>query len=131
MAGRSAIKPKELWTVPYFSPAIRHGQLLFISGTAALDNDWKVIHPGDCEKQSDLVMQRIGIILNEAGATYDDVVKTTTFIVDVKDYPAYNEVRRKYFAKDPPSSSTVVAKDLVVDGLLVEVEAVAVIPDGK
>ena len=131
MATRKPIKPAGQWVSPYFSPAIQSGQFLFLSGAAALDDDWNVMHPGNCGAQSELVMQRIKQTLESAGGSLNDVVKTTTFLMNTKDYPAYNEVRSRYFPKDPPASSTVIVADLVVPGLLVEIEAVAILPEGK
>jgi 2-iminobutanoate/2-iminopropanoate deaminase len=77
------------------------------------------------------VLDRVGAILLEGGAGYSDVAKLTTYLVNADDYPAYNRVRSEYFADDPPASSTVVVKQLLSDGLLIEVEAVAVLSEIK
>lgn len=130
MASRVPIRPEGIHVSPYFSPAIRVGQLLFISGQAATDAEGRVVGPGNCVEQSECVMQRISTILEAAGASLKDVVKTTTFLTSVDDYGAYNYVRSKFFSEDPPASSTVIVAALVRPELLVEVEAVAVIPDG-
>ena len=122
------IRPSGIRVSPYFSPAVQSGHLLFISGQAAVDEQGKVVSPGDCGGQTEYIMGRMKAILEAAGAGFEDVVKTTTFLTDVADYAAYNGVRSKYFPQDPPASSTVIVAALVNPQMLVEVEAVAVVP---
>ena len=102
MGPRKSIKPEGFFTSPFFSPAIQTGQFLFISGGAALDERGNILGPGNCEEQSEYIMQGIQKILEAAGASLNDVVKTTTFLTNAADYPAYNRVRSKYFDQDPP-----------------------------
>ena len=125
---RSPVIPSKGRVSPFFSPAVRSGRLLFVSGQAAIDEQGQVVGPGDCAAQSEYVMERLRTVLEAAGAGFDDVVKTTTFLTDPADYSAYNSVRAKCFPKDPPASSTVIVAALVVPGLVVEVEAVAELP---
>ena len=101
-----------------FSPAVQAGPFVFVSGTGAQDTSQ------DCRGQTEQVFQYISQVLAEAGYALRDVIRVQAFITKVGDYTAYNEVRRKYFPKDPPASATLVA-DFVRQGLLVEVEAVA------
>ena len=131
MSSRSPVKPAGVAVNPYFSPAVRVGNLLFISGMAGIDDQGNVITPGDCAPQAESIMERMKTTLEAAGAGLTDVVKTTTFLTNVDDYAAYNNVRVKYFPEDPPASSTVIVAALVRPGLVVEVEAVAAIPAGS
>ena len=101
-----------------FPPGVKAGPFVFVSGTAAQDTSQ------DCRSQTDQVFQYISQVLAEAGYSLRDVIKVQAFVTKVEDYPAYNEVRRKYFPQDPPASTTVVA-DFVLPGMLVEVEAIA------
>ena len=63
-------------------------------------------------------------VLAEAGYIMSDVVKLTAFVGSMEEYPNYNELRREYFPKDPPASSTLVT-DFIFPGMQVEIEAVA------
>ena len=128
MAERVVIKPDSVTASPYFSPAIRMGQLLFISGQAAFDNQGNIVGEGDCSRQAEFVFERIKVLVQEAGGSLGDVCKTTTFITDPANYAAFNQVRTRYFPNNPPASSTVVTNLLRPD-MLLEVEAIAVIPD--
>ena len=104
------------------------GRLVFISGTVAMDDDGQVVGLGDMETQSRYVFEQIGKLLQEAGATFDNVVKITTFVTDLTDYGKFSSVRQEVFGDGPyPASSTVKVAGLVVDGLLLEVEAIAVV----
>jgi 2-aminomuconate deaminase len=68
-------------------------------------------------------------ILEAAGSNMDNVLKIACFLTDTKDYPAYNKVRAKWFPRNPPASTTVVVKELVRPGLVIEVEAMAFVPE--
>jgi 2-iminobutanoate/2-iminopropanoate deaminase len=73
-------------------------------------------------------MTNIGIIVEAAGATMQDVVKITCFLTDVNNYPGYGKVRSETWPSSPPASSTVIVAALVRPEFLVEVEAVVRIP---
>ena len=104
------------------------GRLVFISGTVALDDDGQLIGPGDMEAQARYVFEQISKLLQEAGAAFDNVVKITTFVTDLTDYAKFASVRKEVFGDGPyPASSTVKVAGLVVEGLLIEVEAIAVV----
>ncbi len=94
----------------------------------AQDNDGNVVGPGDCEAQARQVMSRMRTIVEGAGASMQDVVKITTFLTDVANYPAFNKVRSETFPSSPPASSTVIVAGLVRPEFLVEVEAVVLVP---
>ena len=128
MTQRVAVKPQGVSVSPYFSPAIRTGNTLFISGQAAIDTQGNIIGPGDCGRQAEVIFERIKALVEEGGGTLADVGKTTAFITDPANYPAFNQVRQRYFPQDPPASSTVVT-NLLHPSMLLEVEAIAVIPD--
>ena len=128
MAQRVVVKPQDVSASPYFSPAIRTGNMLFISGQAAIDGQGNIIGPGDCARQAEVIFDRIKALVEETGGTLSDVCKTTTFITDPANYAAFNQVRQRYFSQEPPASSTVVT-NLLFPGMLLEVEAIAVVPD--
>jgi enamine deaminase RidA (YjgF/YER057c/UK114 family) len=128
MSERTPILPQGLTANPAFSPGVRVGELLFISGQVAQDNDGNTVGVGDCEAQTRQVMSRIQTIAAAAGASMADVVKITTFIINIDDYAAFSRVRSETFPNNPPGSSTVVVAGLVRPEFLVEVEAVVHIP---
>ena len=128
MADRITIVPEGLAANPAFSPGVRVGDLLFVSGQVAQDGNGNTVGIGDCEAQTRQVMARIQTIVESAGATLADVVKITTFLVNLDDYPAFSRVRSETFPENPPASSTVVVAALVRPEFLVEVEAVVHIP---
>ena len=124
MAERVPIVPEGIGANPAFSPGVRVGDFLFVSGQVAQDGDGNTVGVGDCEAQTRQVMTRIRTIVEAAGATMQDVVKITTFLVNLDDYPAFSRVRSETFPSSPPASSTVVVAALVRPEFLVEVEAV-------
>jgi 2-iminobutanoate/2-iminopropanoate deaminase len=110
-----------------YSFGVLVGPLLWISGQVPFDGTGELVGEGDIEAQSVQVHENLKAVVEEAGGTLDDVVKITTYITE----PAFREpvqaVRRRYFpGPRHPASATVVA-DMIAPGLLVEVEAVAVL----
>ncbi len=128
MSERTQVSPKELKANPLFAPGVKVGNLLFVSGQVALDNDGKIIGIGDAEAQSRHILSRIRAVVQAAGGRMQDVVKITTFLIDPKYYAAFNMVRSEAFTSAPPASSTVIVAGLLRPELLLEVEAVAHIP---
>ena len=129
MAERVPIVPDGLAANPAFSPGVRVGELLFVSGQIAQGADGQLVGGNDCAAQTRQVMARIRAIVEAAGATMQDVVKITTFLVNLDDYPGFSQVRSETFPENPPASSTVVVAALVRPEFLVEVEAVVHIPN--
>ncbi len=128
MSVRTPILPQGLSANPAFAPAVQVGELLFISGQIAQDNEGNLVGPGDCEAQTRQIMSRIQTIAEAAGATMRDVVKITTFLTDLAGYPDFSRVRAETFPNSPPASSTVIVAGLVRPEFLVEVEAIVHIP---
>ena len=107
--------------------AVDGGRLVFISGIVAMDENGDVIAPGDMETQTRRIFDRIGELLAEAGADFRHVVKITTFVTDMSQYADFSKVRGEVFKDGYPASATVGVSALVFDGLVVEVEAIAVV----
>ena len=100
-----------------------------MSGQVSVDNDGNIIGVGDCEAQARQIVSRISTIVQSVGASMSDVVKITTFLTDINDYPSFSKVRGETFPTDPPASSTVIVAGLVRPELVIEIEAVVNIPD--
>jgi reactive intermediate/imine deaminase len=110
-----------------YSPATRVGNTIFVSGQVALDSDGKLVGAGDCGAQAAQCLSNVGAALEGAGGAWDDVVKLTTFLVDVADYDSYAAVRLAMFPEKGPASSTVIIAALIKPEFLIEIEAVAVL----
>lgn len=100
--------------------------LVFVSGTASVDETGATLHAGDAEAQTRRVFTLIAMRLAEVGGGLSDIVKVLIFVRDIADYPAVNAVRLELFPVDPPASSAVEAR-MIRDDFLIEIEAVAVV----
>lgn len=107
-----------------YSPGIKCGNMLFTAGQVAFNEKGEMVGRGDIVTQVRQTLDNIKRILEAGGFTLDDVVKTTVFITDLRHYDKMNEVYKEYFKSSRPARSTVKA-ELAVEGLLVEIEAVA------
>ncbi len=125
--------PKQCFNPPGLPPAIgpyswatRHGNLVFLAGTAAIGSDGKLGGEGDIRKQTELTLENLKTAVTAAGGSLGGIVKTTVYLGDVRDYAGMNEVYRRYFPEGPPARATLIT-GFVVPGLLVEIEAIAAI----
>jgi 2-iminobutanoate/2-iminopropanoate deaminase len=110
-----------------YSFGVLVGPLLWISGQVPFDGAGELVGEGDIEAQAVQVHENLKAVAEEAGGTLDDVVKITTYLTEPSFREPVQAVRRRYFpGPRHPASATVVA-DMVVPGILVEVEAVAVL----
>ena len=105
--------------------AVRVGDTIFLSGAVSTDARGKLTGRGDIRRQTRTVLQTFRKILRGCGASMDDVVKTLVFLTDWRHYQAYNEEYGKFLKAAPPARSTV-GTTLAQEGLLLEIEAVAV-----
>jgi reactive intermediate/imine deaminase len=110
-----------------FSPAVRRGNLLFISGQTAVDEKGEVVGKGDIVAQTRCIYENIGKILEAAGATFDNIVMTTDYIISAENYKETAQVRREYFKKDFPAATGVIVKALLKQDILIEIDAIAVL----
>jgi 2-iminobutanoate/2-iminopropanoate deaminase len=108
-----------------FSKAVRAGDFVFISGQVPFGPDGFMVH-GSIEVQTRVVLDGIKKQLEETGCTMQDVVKTTVWLDDPRDFGGYNRIYAEYFPKDPPARATV-RSQLLLD-CKIEVEAVAYKP---
>lgn len=106
-----------------YSQAIIAGDFLYASGQIPINPATGNVEASSISEQAEQSMKNVGEILKAAGATYDNVVKTTCFLAEIADFAAFNEVYAKYFTQNP-ARSCVAVKDLP-KGVLCEVEVVA------
>lgn len=109
-----------------YAQGVRHGNMVFVSGQIAVNNDGVVVGEGDIELQTRKVLDNLQAILNAAGGSLADVVKVTIYLKTMKDYAAMNKVYGSYFAHNPPARATVQA-ELAKETLLVEMDAIAIL----
>jgi 2-iminobutanoate/2-iminopropanoate deaminase len=110
-----------------YSPGIRAGNLLFLSGQIPIDPASGAIVSGGIGEQTDQVMRNLGSLLHAAGASFRDVVKTTVYLVDMDDFSAMNARYSTFVADPPPARATVQVARLPRD-VRVEIDAIAVLP---
>lgn len=110
-----------------YSQAVIAGNLLFTAGQIPLDPETMTLVEGDVTVQAERVMTNLSAVLTAAGTGLAHVVKTTCFLANLTDFPAFNAVYATYFGDDAPARSTVQVAKLPL-GSLVEVECVAIIP---
>ena len=108
-----------------YSVAVRQNGLIFLSGQIPLDPATGELETGDIEAQTSRVIENLQMVLQAAGATLGDVVKTTVFLKDMGNFARMNVIYGKYFAVDPPARSTIEVARLPRD-VAVEIEAIAV-----
>ncbi|HXG01967.1 MAG TPA: RidA family protein [Candidatus Binatia bacterium] len=117
------------WPERYtFSPAVRVGNLLFISGTTATDERGVVVSPGDIIGQTRYIYQKFARILAEAGAGFEHIVETTEYFTTTENYRQTADVRREFFRPPYPAATGVQVKALLREGALIEIKALAVLP---
>ena len=114
---------------PYSQATVANG-FLFTAGQIALDPGSAQVVEGDVVAQTEQVFRNLGAVLASAGATWTDVVKTTVFLMDMRDFPRMNEVYARVMGDARPARSTVQVSGLP-RGVLVEIDLVAVIPSAS
>jgi 2-iminobutanoate/2-iminopropanoate deaminase len=113
-----------------YSQAIQAGPLLFVSGSLGMEPASGKLAAGGVAAETERSLDNLNAILKAAGASFDDVVKTTIFLTDMADFATVNEIYAKRFASAPPARSTVAVKDLPRGGK-VEIEVIAIVPRKK
>ncbi len=109
-----------------FSQAVIEGNFVFTSGQVYLTPEGKLLE-GTIEEQAHQVMKNLKAILEEAGTSFDNVVKTTIYVTDMSLYGKINEVYGSYFSEPYPARETVCVKELPL-GAKVEISMIAVKP---
>lgn len=117
-----APKPKG----PY-SQAVIHNGLLYLSGQIPIDPSSGSLVRASIEEETEIVINNIKIIVEEAGASLENIIKTTCYLADMEDFARFNRVYEKHFAKDPPARTTFQAGRLPLD-VQVEIDAIVALP---
>jgi 2-iminobutanoate/2-iminopropanoate deaminase len=110
-----------------YCQSARRGNIVATAGVAAIDKGGNIIGKGDIELQTRATLDNLKLALEASGASIADVLKVTCFITDFANYRGFNKAFDAYFADHPPARATVRA-DLVLPDLLIEIDAIAVVP---
>lgn len=124
---KKAIVGKDISTAGPYSPAIRAGDFLFISGQIPIGPEGELLG-GGIEEQTRRAMENLKRVLSAAGADLKDLVKVTIYLADMDDFAAVNKVYGSYFDLAPPARACVAVKELP-KGARVEIEAIAYLGD--
>ena len=125
---RTAIQPADMPDPrPRYTHAWRVGNTIYVAGQLATDGAGNLVAPNDIRGQTRRALQNTARVLETAGASLRDVVKTTVFITDMRHREGFGEVRQEFYPSDPPASTLVQVVALAVPGALIEIEAIAVV----
>jgi len=114
--------------VPFrLSQAIRVGELLFVSGQAAIDQQGEIVGARDFDAQAEQVFRNLQRVLEAGGSSLDRIVKVTIFLTDMANFPKIVELRGKWFTEPYPADSIVQVAALALPELELEIEAIAVV----
>lgn len=109
-----------------YSQGIKHGNILVTSGQIPLDPVSGQVVAGGIQDQTRQVLENLKAVLAAGGGGLENVIKTTCFLDDMKDFAAFNEVYQTYFTGNAPARSCV-AVDRLPKDVLVEIEAIAIV----
>ena len=124
---REVIAPDGVPGLRFFSPAIRTGNLIFLSGSIGAKPGTMELVEGGVGPETTLALEHLQAVLQAAGADMEDVVKCTIFLDDMTQFDVMNEAYAAFFPNDPPARSTVGSNGLAL-GASVEIECIAVAP---
>ena len=125
------VKADALPPSPGYSQAVevRPGRIIYVAGQVSMDRSGKLVGEGDMRAQAQQTFENLKAALEASGAKFENVVKLNYYVLDAAQLPAVREVRDKFVnAANPPASTAVEVKRLFREGFLIEVEAVAALP---
>jgi enamine deaminase RidA (YjgF/YER057c/UK114 family) len=109
---------------------VRPGRVIYVAGQVSMDRSGKLVGEGDMRAQAQQTFENLKAALEASGAKFENVVKLNYYVVDVSQLPAVREVRDKFVnTANPPASTAVEVKRLFREGFLIEIEAVAIVPE--
>jgi reactive intermediate/imine deaminase len=106
---------------------VRSGRTVYVAGQVAFDKAGNVVGKGDFAAQAAQVFENLKLALAAVGATFDNVVKVTTYVTDMSHLQTLREIRGKFYGKNAPASTLVEIGRLAHPDLMIEIEAIAVV----
>ena len=127
MSSYQPIIPNSSWPARFtFSPAVRAGNLIFLSGTTATDDKGKIVGPGDIVAQTRRIFEKFEAILKSVGGDLSNIVETTDYFLSLEDYNKTGDLRRELFKGPPwPAATGVVVSGLIRPDALIEIKGIA------
>ena len=110
-----------------YSRAVRIGNLVEVTGTVAVDENNKVVGVNNAYEQTRYILQKIEKVLERAGASMKDVIRTRIYVTDISRWEEYGKAHGEYFRKIKPCTTMVEIKGLISPEYLVEIEATALL----
>ena len=107
------------------SQGFRVGDLVFVSGQAALDEQGRIVGPGDFDAQAEQTFRNLARVLEAGGSSLKRIVKVTIFLTDMANFPKIVELRRRWFSPPYPADTIVEVASLALPELEIEIEAIA------
>ena len=107
------------------------GRVLHLAGQVGVDEDWNLVGPGDMVAQARQTLENLQSILRGAGGEMDDIVSVIVYVTEMAPLMAVHEVRKEFFSEPYPASTLVQVAALVKPEFLIEISAVAVIPEER
>ncbi|PIF73171.1 reactive intermediate/imine deaminase [Variovorax sp. 54] len=128
------LQPQQIHTQPdpyapfLLSQAIQLGNLVFVSGQAAIGDDGEIVGKGDFDRQAEQAFKNLDRVLRAAGTGLGSVVKVTIFLTSMSHFPKIVELRRQWFSAPYPADTIVEVSGLYSPDAMIEIEAIAVAP---
>ncbi|MBI5674599.1 MAG: hypothetical protein HZC48_02065 [Nitrospirae bacterium] len=110
-----------------YSQAVIHNGVMYLSGQIPLDSEGVPMR-GTIEEETTAALENMKILVEEAGAGLEDVMKVTCYLADMEDFKRFNDVYRSYFSENPPARTTIQAGRLPLD-VQVEIDAIVALPE--
>jgi reactive intermediate/imine deaminase len=125
------LNPSSLSTPTGYSHVVEvnSGRTIYIAGQVALDKSGNIVGKGDFAAQTNQVFENLKLALASVGATFDNVVKINTYVTDMSQIQTLRDIRNKHFSKNAPASTLVQIGKLAREELMIEIEAIAVVPE--
>ena len=112
-----------------YSRAVKIGNTVEVTGTVAVDDAGKVVGDGDAYAQTKFIIGRLKAVLERAGASLTDVVRTRMFVTDISRWEEYGKAHGEFFKDIKPCTSMIEVKGLIAPEYLIEIEATAIISE--
>jgi 2-iminobutanoate/2-iminopropanoate deaminase len=110
--------------ISHYADAVRFGDLLFVSGLTAHDENGRLVGKGDAASQTQQIFINMQKIFDAIGARFSDVLKVTVYLTDIGDREKINPIRKQFFGDTKPASTLVEVSKLALEGMKVEIEAI-------
>jgi len=128
MSNRINISSGAKWEdIVGYSRAVKIGNTVEVTGTVAVDENNQLVGKGDAYQQAHFIIGKIEKVLQQAGASLTDVVRTRMFVTDISRWEEYGKAHGEYFSTIKPCTSMIEVKGLIEPEYLIEIEATAII----